>query len=391
MDTCLYLHAHQPNRLTDFEIFDVGENKDYFDENRNKEYLNRVAKKSYLPTNKILLDLIRETEGEFKVSFSITGSLLEQLEKHTPEVIESFQKLAKTGQVEFITETYYHSFASFYSPDEFKNQVKLQQKKLNQLFGAKPEVFRNTELAFNNHLAEQVADMGYEGILTEGVDRILGWRSPNFLYQTHNDIPLLLKNYRLSDDIAFRFSEKNWEQWPLDAPKFKQWLSKMAGNSDLLNLFMDFETFGEHQWEETGIFEFLRDFPPRVLEHDHINFSTPSKVIEKYKPKDKVETDEVISWADTERDLSAWQGNKLQRSVTEKIYSLEEKVKETADKDLLEDWRHLQTTDHFYYMCTKWFEDGDVHEYFNPYDSPYEAYINYMNVIEDLEHRLERV
>ena len=389
MDICFYLHAHQPRRLKDFSIFDVGKEAGYFDESENKRYLRRVIDKSYLPTNRRLLDLIKKTDGDFKVSFSVTGTLLEQLERYAPEVITSFQNLYQTGSVEFISETYYHSLASIYSPEEFRNQVRLQEEKLEDLFGAKPEVFRNTELAYSNEVGALVSELGYRGVLTEGADRVLEWRSPNFVYSFDQDLSLLLKNYRLSDDIAFRFSEENWSEYPLDASKLERWISALEGSADVVNLFMDYETFGEHQWEQTGIFEFLEAFPVEILKNSTNNFVTPSEAFDKNTPKGKLDVPEVISWADTERDLSAWQGNDLQKSVLKKIYSIEEEVKRNKDSRTLEDWRHLQTTDHFYYMCTKWFADGDVHKYFNPYNSPYEAYINYVNVLEDLEHRLE--
>lgn len=390
MDICFYLHAHQPRRLKDFSIFDVGQEAGYFDESKNKKYLQRVVDKSYLPTNNRLLNLIEKTNGDFKVSFSVTGTLLEQLESYAPEVIDSFKRLHDTGSVEFISETYYHTLASIYSPEEFKKQVQLQEKKLEDLFGAKPEVFRNTELAYSDEVGSLVSELGYRGVLTEGADRVLGWRSPNFVYKSKQDLNLLLKNYRLSDDIAFRFSEETWSEYPLDASKLKRWISALEDSADVVNLFMDYETFGEHQWEETGIFEFLEAFPVEILENStNNNFLTPSEVLDKHSSKGQLDVPEVISWADTERDLSAWQGNRLQKSVLEKIYSIEEKVKKTEDIQSLKDWRHLQTSDHFYYMCTKWFADGDVHKYFNPYDSPYEAYINYVNVLEDLEHRLE--
>lgn len=388
MDVCFYLHVHQPKRLRNFSIFNIGKEEHYFDNKRNASYLKRIIKKSYLPTNRILYDAIEKTKGDFKVSFSITGVLLEQLQKFAPEVIESFQKLYDTGAVEFVGETYYHSLASVFSDAEFRKQVALQEKKLKNVFGATPTVFRNTELAYSDKIAASVASFGYKGILAEGVDEILGWRSPNFVYQSRNELPLLLKNYRLSDDIAFRFSERSWEEWPLDAGKFSDWISALGACAEVVSLFMDYETFGEHQWAETGIFEFLKSFPQKIFKYSNVGFLTPSEVFEKYKPKDVIESPEVISWADTERDLSAWMGNKLQTSALKRVYSLEGKILESKP-ELIENWRHLQTADHFYYMCTKWFADGDVHKYFNPYDSPYDAYINYMNILEDLEHKIE--
>ncbi len=384
---CFYLHVHQPLRLRKFSIFDIGNNQPYFDEEKNRGYLERIVRKSYLPTNKILLDLIKDTRGKFKVSFSITGILLEQLERSFPEVIKSFQDLVKTGCAELLSETYYHSLAYLYSKEEFKRQVKLHQKKIKELFDFTPKVFRNTELMFNNEMAKFVQDMGYKGILAEGADHILGWRSPNFLYQAKgaHKIKLLLKNYRLSDDIAFRFSTRDWSEWPLTADKYASWINRANGNGEVVNLFMDYETFGEHQWEVTGIFDFLKTFPHEVLRHPDNTFKTPSEVIKLYKPVGELDFPHIVSWADVERDLSAWLGNKMQQTAAEKIYSLEKEILASKDKETIENWQKLQTADHFYYMCTKWFADGDVHKYFNPYDNPYDAFITYMNVINDLK------
>lgn len=377
-------------RLRNFSVFDIGKNLSYFDEEKNRAYLERIVQKSYLPTNKILLDLIKETKGRFKVSFSITGVLLEQLEKDFPEVIKSFQDLVKTGSVELLSESYYHSLAYLYSKGEFKKQLTLHRKKLKKLFGQNPRVFRNTELMFNNEMAQFLQALGYRGILAEGADHILGWRSPNFLYRAKsaNKIKVLLRNYRLSDDISFRFSTRDWQEWPLTADKFVHWINQIEGQGEIVNLFMDYETFGEHQWEVTGIFDFLRVFPPRILEFPHNDFKTPSEIIASHKAVGELDIPNIISWADTERDLSAWLGNKIQKSALEKIYSLEKKVLVSKNKELIESWRKLQTSDHFYYMCTKWFADGDVHKYFNPYDSPYDCFISFMNIVNDLKMRL---
>lgn len=387
---CFYLHAHQPSRLRQFSVFDIGNDKPYFDEEKNKSYLKRIVRKSYLPANKILLDLIKETKGEFKVSFSITGTLLEQLEEGFPEVIESFRDLVNTGSVELLSETYYHSLAYLYSKKEFKKQVALHKKKIKKLFGYTPEVFRNTELIFNNEMAKFVQEMGYKGILAEGVDRVLGWRSPNFLYRakTAGKIKLLLRNYRLSDDISFRFSSRDWKEWPLTAEKFASWVNEVNGNGESINLFMDYETLGEHQWEDTGIFNFLKAFPHKILEHPDNNFKTCSEIVSLYEPAGELDIHNIITWADTERDLSAWLGNKMQQRALEQIYLLEKDILESKDKKLIEDWRKLQTADHFYYMCTKWFADGDVHKYFNPYDNPYDCFISFMNIINDIKIRL---
>ncbi len=387
---CLYLHAHQPLRLKKSSVFDIGNHQPYFDEEKNKSYLERVVRKSYLPTNKILLDLIKNTNGEFKVNFSLTGILLEQLEKDFPEVIESFQELVETGRVELLSETYYHSLSYLYSKEEFKKQIFLHKEKIQKLFNYIPKIFRNTELMFNNEMAEFIQQLGYKGILAEGADHILGWRSPNFLYRAKgaNKIKLLLKNYRLSDDIAFRFSTRDWKDWPLTAEKYASWINQVNGQGEVVNLFMDYETFGEHQWEETGIFEFLKVFPYQVLKHPDNTFNTLSEVVESYQPVAELDFPHIVSWADTERDLSAWLGNRMQQAVAEQIYSLEERVLSSDDEEIIEDWRKMQVSDHLYYMCTKWFADGDVHKYFSHYESPYDAFINFMNTFNDLKVRL---
>ncbi len=391
VSVCFYFQVHQPFRLRHYTVFDINNSHDYFDDAKNREICRKVAKKCYLPANALILDLIKKTEGRFRVAYSISGVALEQFEKYAPEVIDSFKGLAKTGHVEFLSETYYHSLSYLYSKEEFKEQVAMHKKKIRELFGYDPVVFRNTELIYNNELANYIENMGYKGILAEGADHILGWRSPNFLYRpvTTKKIKLLLKNYKLSDDIAFRFSNRGWEEWPLTADKFAQWVSAINGNGEVVNLFMDYETLGEHQWEDTGIFEFLRHLPYEILKHPDNNFLTPREVIDSYEVKAELDVHNFISWADIERDLSAWLGNKMQQNAISELYMLEADIKKSNDKKLIDDWRKLQTSDQFYYMCTKWFSDGDVHKYFNPYDSPYEAFIAFMNVLNDITLRLK--
>jgi alpha-amylase len=306
-------------------------------------------------------------------------------------VIETFQKLNQTGCVEFLNETYYHSLAFLYSREEFRAQVEMHRAKIKQLFGQEPRVFRNTELIYNNDLAQFISHMGYDGILTEGADQILGHRSPNFPYKPPHapKIKVLLKNYRLSDDIAFRFSNRAWEQWPLTAEKFARWINQINGNGFLCNLFLDYETFGEHQWADTGIFDFLRHLPGEVMRSSSENqFLTPSQVIDKYESAGELDVPHMISWADTERDLSAWLGNAMQSNALHELYKLEGPLKEKGDQQLLTDWRKLTTSDHFYYMCTKYWADGDVHKYFSPYESPYDSYINFMNVLDNIQTRM---
>lgn len=388
---CLYFQVHQPYRIKEYSIFEIGKDIDCFSDTsdaktNNAKILNKVASKCYLPTNAVLLELLNK-HPEFKISFSFSGVFLEQLEQYAPEVLESFQKLVETGRVEILEETYYHSLAFLYSRGEFREQVRLHRELIQRLFGVTPRVFRNTELIYNNEIAKEVELMGYKGILAEGADFVLGWRSPNFLYRPAgtNGIKLLLKNYRLSDDIAFRFSEKSWKEWPLTVPKYMNWINSVNGNGNVINLFMDYETFGEHQWEDTGIFEFLRYLPEEFLKHPDNDFKTPSEVIDSYSTLGTCDIPHFMSWADLERDLSAWLGNDMQHAAIKRVYSLGHKVLSTNDESLIHKWRKLQTSDHYYYMCTKWFSDGDVHKYFSPYESPYDAFISFMNVLHDLE------
>jgi len=383
--------VHQPFRLRHYTVFDRVPS--YFDEIKNASVCRKVANKCYLPTNRLLLDLIRRHEGKFKVAFSITGVLLEQFRQYCPEVISTFDALAQTGCVEFLAETYYHSLSYLYSRDEFTDQVDKHVEMTEQMFGQTPRIFRNTELIYNNDLAETIESMGqFDAIITEGADHILGHRNANFVYRPPNceHLKLLLKNYTLSDDIAFRFSNRQWKEFPLMADKFANWVNRFNGNGNVINLFMDYETFGEHQWEDTGIFDFMSHLPDEILKHPDNDFKTPSEVIDTYDVMDVVDVPYVISWADLERDLSAWLGNAMQSNALHEIYKLEQTIKQSGNQELLADWRKLQTSDHFYYMCTKYFSDGDVHKYFNPYDSPYDSYINYMNVLDNLQNRCKQ-
>ena len=388
---CFYFQLHQPFRLRRYSVFDT--DRHYFDDYKNAEICRKVAHKSYLPANKVMLETIKEHQGRFRVSYSITGVALEQFEQYAPEVIESFQALNATGCVEFLEETYYHSLSFLYSREEFRTQVELHRQKIKALFGQEPRVFRNTELIYNNDLAHFVSHMGYDAIVTEGADHILGYRSPNFVYRPPHaqKLKLLLKNYRLSDDIAFRFSNRAWEQWPLTAEKFAKWVTQINGNGFLCNLFLDYETFGEHQWAETGIFDFIRHLPGEVMKASPDNeFLTVGQVVDKYDSVGEVDVPHMISWADTERDLSAWLGNAMQSNALHELYKLEGALKEKGDEQLLSDWRKLTASDHFYYMCTKYWADGEVHKYFSPYESPYDSYINFMNVLDNIQTRLRQ-
>jgi len=383
-----YFQVHQPNRLRRYSIFDSGTN--YFDDQANEEICNKVVDKCYLPANACIRELIDRHEGRFRVSYSLTGTVIEQFQRWRPEVLESFQDLARTGCVEFIAETYYHSLAFLYHRDEFASQTQKHCELMGELFGQKPRVFRNTELTYNNDVAKAVEDMGFDAILTEGADHVLGYRSPNFIYNPPNcaNLKMLMKNYRLSDDVAFRFSNRSWAEWPLTAERFAQWVDQINGNGFVCNLFMDYETFGEHQWADTGIFEFLSVLPDNIMANGKNDFLTVSQAVDKYGPVGEVDVPHIISWADTERDISAWLGNSMQANALHDMYTLAESVMASGDAELIDDWRKLQTSDHFYYMCTKWFADGDVHKYFNPYESPYDAYINYMNILDNVRGRL---
>src|SRR3989344_5558447 len=344
VSVCFYFQGHQPWRIRHYPIFDIGHDHSYFDDGKNREVMQKVAGKCYLPANQAILDLIHQHDGKFKASYSITGIALDQFEAYAPEVLDSFRALAKTGCVEFLNETYHHSLSFLSSRDEFKEQVALHRKKIQRLFGQSPKVFRNTELVF--------------------------------------------KNYRLSDDIAFSFSERSWKEWPLTAEKFTSWVNAINGNGNVLNLFMDYETFGEHQWESTGIFDFIRALPHFIRQHPDNDFITPSEAIRRYPAVGELDIHHPMSWADIERDTSAWLGNRMQQEAFRHLFQMEKDVKTAGDPALLEDWRKLQTSDHLYYMCTKWFADGDVHKYFNPYGSPYDGFINFFNVLNDLQHRI---
>lgn len=386
---CLYFQVHQPTRLRLYRFFDIGKDSHYYDDFANRTILRRIAQKCYLPMNQLLLEAINKSGGKFKVAFSISGSALEQFERYAPEVLDSFRALAATGKVEFLGETYYHSLASLASESEFMHQVVKHSRKIEELFGKKPVTFRNTELIYSDSIGEQVYNLGFKTMLTEGARHILGWKSPDYVYSCFSEpkLKLLLRNSSLSDDIAFRFSNRSWSDWPLTAEKFVGWMKESEG--DILNLFMDYETFGEHQSAESGIFDFMRALPEFVLRDGSFEFVTPAEAAKKHKSVDTLEAFDPISWADEERDVTAWLGNELQQEAYNKVYAMTEKLSIVNDPVLWSDFGHLQESDHFYYMCTKYFSDGEVHKYFNPYDTPYEAFINYMNVISDFQIRLD--
>ncbi len=388
----LYLHVHQPFRVSPYTAFDIGQRHDYFKDNgdvSNQATFRKVAEKSYLPMNRLLLELLTN-QPEFKLSLSITGTFIEQCELWGQDVLRSFQELVATGRVEIVAETYQHSLAFFYSRFEFEKQVLMHREKVLEIFGVTPTVFRNTEFAYNNELGQWADQAGYKAVLAEGWDAILGWRSPNYVYQAPGteQLKLLLKNYRLSDDVAFRFSNQDWPEWPLTVDKYISWLDAPNEDESLVNLCMDYETFGEHQWEDHGIFEFFKGFVPAWLGNSEHKCVTASQAASEHDVRGELSYEQTVTWADTERDLSAWLGNSMQQEAMRHLYDLEDDILHSRDPELMNDWRKLQTSDHVYYMCTKWFRDGDVHAYFSPYNSPYDAFIYYMNAIRDLRWRL---
>ncbi len=392
----LYLLMHQPYRVNPYTIFDVANRSNYFEgaaweDKRNNEFIFRkVCEKSYYPTLRLFEEIVAE-QPQFKLSLSLSGTIIDQMLAWEPNLIEIVKRLVSSGNCEIVAENYYHSLSFFYDKQEFEQQVELHKQKMTELFGVAPTAFRNTEMSYNNDIAYWADQAGYQTILSEGWDPILGWRSPNFVYRpAHTEnIKLLTKNYKLSDDLAFRFGNKSWEEWPLSTEKYVSWLNT-AWDQPLINLFMDFETFGEHQWSDTGIFDFLRNLPREWLKDPNHTYMTVTEAAHAFEPQDVIDTPYTVTWADTERDLTAWLGNDMQKNAIRALYDLGSQIKMSGDEDLLQDWRKLQTSDHFYYMCTKWFSDGDVHAYFSPYTSPYEAFITFMNSFQDIRSRLAR-
>jgi alpha-amylase len=390
---CFYFQVHQPFRLKRYRFFDLGHDHYYYDDFSNESIMRKIAEKCYLPANNIILDLIQKHKGKFKVAFSLSGLAINQFRLYAPEVLVSFRKLAETGMVEFLGETNSHSLASLRSKSEFERQVASHKVLLKEFLGVEPTSFRNTELIYSDTIGSWVADMGFKSMLTEGAKHVLGWKSPNFLYcnSANPRLKILLRNFVLSDDIAFRFSNRAWNSWPLTADKYASWINKLAPKSDLINIFLDYETFGEHNWKETGIFDFLAHMPGAILKKTPFKFMTPTEVADTLQPVSGISIPYPISWADEERDITAWLGNELQVAALDKLYSLSGKVNKCEDSLVKKDWEYLQSSDHFYYMATKFFSDGAVHAYFNPYETPYDAFMNYMNVLSDFEIRLNKL
>ena len=387
---CFYFQIHQPFRLKRYRFFDIGSDHYYYDDFNNEAIITRLAQKSYIPALQAIGEMIDKSGGKFKAAFSISGTALEQMETYAPEVIEHLKALTKKGGIEFLAETYSHGLSSLFDDDEFERQVKLHSKKIANVFGQTPTFFRNTELIYSDEIGEKVLKMGYKGIATEGAKHILGWKSPNFVYNCASapKLKILMRNARFSDDISFRFSNHSWNEFPLTAEKFMDWIAKTPENEPLVNLFMNFDTFGELQSKESGIFNFLKALP-RCAEERKITFKTPSEIISKTKSVDSIHVLHPISWADEERDTSAWLGNRLQKDAVSKLYSIGERVRLSKDKRLLQDWNYLQSSDHFYYMSTKQSSDGAVHSHFSPYDTPYDAFTNFMNVLGDFMARVK--
>ncbi len=388
---CLYFQVHQPWRLKKYRFFNMGKDHNYLDDLSNRSIMQKVARQCYLPMNALLLKLIQENKGKFRCSFSITGIAVEQFKTYCPEVLDSFKALAATGCVEFLGETYSHSLAALASKEDFTEQVKLHTAMIKKEFGQKPTAFRNTELIYSDEIGAMVSELGFKTMLAEGARHILGWKSPNYVYANAIDqkMRLLLRNYKLSDDIAFRFSNQGWDEYPLTADKYVSWLASEETPGEVVNLFMDYETFGEHQGAETGIFDFMKALP-KVALGAGVEFATVSEAAKKFQPVSVLHCPHVMSWADEERDITAWLGNELQNEAFSKLYAMKEKIAKLKSADFDYVWNFLQTSDHFYYMATKWLSDGDVHSYFNPYDSAYDAFINYMNVLSDFQIEVEK-
>ncbi len=389
---CIYFQIHHPERLRKYQFFDIGKKHNYFDNYANRSELEDLAENCYLPANALLLDLIKKYEGKFKVAFSISGSAIDQLEMHTPEVIRSFQELAQTGQVEFLAETYSHSLASLSEDtDEFELQVKRHSTAIKELFGKKPVTFRNTSLIYSDKIGKRVADLGFKTMLTDGAKHVLGWKSPNFVYKNALDenLNLLLKNSKLSDDIAIHFSDKNWSEYPLTSEKYADWVSHSLQDTEVLNLFMNYEVIGHYNRAESGIFDFLRYFIQQIAENSNYQFLLPKEVTKKHTAKDILPVPYPISWTDEERDITSWLGNELQKEAFTELFKIQPLVKKKKNAELNEDYSRLQASEHFYFMRTKLFSGADYHKYILPYESPYEAFINYMNVLSDFIERVK--
>ena len=387
---CFNFEIHQPFRLKRYRFFDIGNDHYYYDDFLDDDIITRIAHTSYIPAAETLLRMIEKNEGRFRCSIAISGVAIEQFEQYVPEFIDLLRRLADTRCVEFVAQPYAYSLSSLVDPEEFAEQVRRHCEKLKTLFGVTPKVFRNSELIYCDDLAPQLQELGFKGVLTEGAKHILGWKSPNYVYSAASapKLKMLLRNAKLSDDIVFRFSDSSWSQFPLTADKYIDWIASTPAEEQVINLFMSLETFGELQPRESGIFQFLEALPRFAAERG-IDFWTPSEVVSKCKAIDSLSVLYPISWADEARDTSAWLGNKLQNEAFNKLYSVAERVRLCSDRRLKQDWQYLQGSDHFFYMSTKHMNDGAVHAMFSPYETPFQAFTNYMNVLADFIVRVE--
>lgn len=389
---CLFFQVHQTFRLKTYRFFDIGHHKAYFDEYANGYYMQQLAEKSYLPANKLIAELIKKHGSKFKVSFNISGIALDLFEQYTPAVLDSFRDLAQTGNVEFLASTYGHSLASLKSKDEFSRQVKKYEQRIYDLLGVKTKAFANTELIYSDEIAKKVFDLGYNTIVLEGAKHVLGWKSPNLLYcsSMNPKVKLLLRNFQLSDDIGFRFSEKSWSEWPLTAEKFTGWIKAIESKAEVVNLFLNYETFGQRQSASTGIFEFMKALPKTIFNKTGFTFRTPSEVSELLQPAFTMQIPFPISWADEERDITPWLGNEMQNEAYNKLYNLELMINGIDDPELSAEWYRLQSCDYLYGMSTKWISDS-VRKHNPSYNgSPYDAFINYMNILSDFEIKVKK-
>ena len=390
---CFYFEVHHPEQLRQYHFFDIGKQHDYFDYYRNRTEIEQLARECYLPANALLLELIERYRGRFKVAFSLSGSAIELLELHAPEVIHSFQALARTGQVEFLCEPYAHSLSSLSADtNEFERDVKRHIQRIEALFGQTPVTFRNTSLIYSDSIGERIARLGFHTILTEGAKHILGWRNPNFVHHHPNDekVKILLKNAKLSDDISLRFSSKDWNEYPLTAEKYAHWLKDSLRDSDVVNLFMHYQALGKYNTPDSGIFDFLRYLPQYVLDDPQYAFMTPKEVVATFVPKEAIYVPNPISWTDEERDITSWLGNELQQNAFEELFALSGKVKATGDEAIERTYSRLQCSNHFNYMSTKFIPVEQRLKKVSPYPSPYDAYINYMNVLSDFTLEVDK-
>ena len=389
---CFYFQVHQPLRLKKYRFFSIGKDHNYLDDPLNRSIVNNIATRCYIPMNNLFLELIKKHKKSLKITFSISGLAIEQFRMYAPHVLDSFKALAKTGCVEFLAETYSHTLSSLTDMEEFKSDVEKHSDLIEAEFGQRPTAFRNTELIYSDSIGSEVANMGFKSMIAEGAKHILGWKSPNYVYANADsqNLRVLLRNYNLSDDIALRFSNQGWDEWPLTADVFANWLTTEINPGEVINLFMNYEAFGEYNSVDSGIFEFMKALINILAQSNEVKLLTISETAAQHQPIAVLRSPHAMSWTDEERDVTAWQGNELQQEAFSKLYALKDSVKALNNKDFDYKWSILQSSDHFLYMGTKWISDGGVHNYSNPFDSAYEAFIIYMNVLNDFELELKK-